>query len=113
MSPRQEKRELRKRILLARSSLYRLEVSQAVLALTDRLNEFGSGGVGSSTSLRGWLLNLFLRRIASRPVAKLLGLVGGILSFTQVLRLGSALVRSGRSSGRATVDAPVVERGSA
>src|SRR5690349_22975116 len=67
-----DERSLRKQLLVARSNLHRLEVRKEVLNIVDGLNLSSLGGNGGSGSLRSWLLDLFMRRVASAPVARLL-----------------------------------------
>ncbi|HEX7926543.1 MAG TPA: hypothetical protein VF678_03065, partial [bacterium] len=93
-----DERSLRKQLLVARSNLHRLEVRKEVLNIVDGLNLSSLGGNGGSGSLRSWLLDLFMRRVASAPVARLLGLLSGLVSFAQIVRIGTAITRKASSS---------------
>jgi hypothetical protein len=105
-----DERSLRKKLLVARSNLHRLEVRKELLTIADALNltHLGNRTAGSA-SFRSWLMDLLMRRVASAPVARILGLLSGLVSFAQVVRIGTAITRKA-SSQRSSEDQPVVER---
>lgn len=95
MSQVREARALRKKVLQARSDLHRLEIRGELRLMREALGLAGSGASGGAGfSLRGWLREVLLRRLAGRPVARLLGILAGMASFAQVLRLAGGLRRT-------------------
>jgi hypothetical protein len=110
MNTKRDERALRKKVLLARSTLHRLEIRKEWQSIGGALNLSGIGQkAGAPFSVRGWLFDQLLRRIASAPVARLLGLLSGIVSFAQVLRIGSEITRKAQAQ-RPTGDDVVVEK---
>ena len=105
-----DERSLRKKLLVARSNLHRLEVRKELLAIADTLNLSNLGNrTAGSASFRGWIVDLLMRRVASAPVAKILGLLSSLVSFAQIVRIGTAITRKATSQPPSE-DAPVVER---
>jgi hypothetical protein len=110
MSRRTEARALRKKLLLARSTLHRLEIRKDLLAIGNSWNL--GGGRREGFSLRNWLFDALVGRIASAPVARILGVLTGVISLAQVLRIGTAIAREAGAEHkeRTRNDDVVVER---
>jgi hypothetical protein len=98
-----EERALRKQVLQARSGLHRVEIRGELRLLKEALGLGGAGAAGESGfSLRGWLRETLLRRLVGGPAARLLGILAGIASFVQVLRIAAGL----RGGGTPQPDSP-------
>ncbi|MFI5401226.1 MAG: hypothetical protein ACHQZQ_09275 [SAR324 cluster bacterium] len=95
-----EELALRKKVLVAKSTLQRLEIRRDLQGIADSLGwvRTGAKAVGSF-SARAGLLGLALRRVAGSPVGQAVAFTSGLVLLSRVASLGLRLLRG---SGAAT-----------
>lgn len=109
MSKSIEEIALRKKVLLAKSTLHRLEMQRNAQGVAASLGWVRKGAkVVSSLSVQTGLLGLALRRVTGSPVGQAVALTSGLILLSKVARLGLQLIRpSGtRSAGQGAPKIP-------
>jgi hypothetical protein len=95
MSKSMEEMALRKKVLLAKSTLHRLEMQRNAQGIADSLGWVRTGAKAvSSLSVRAGLLGLALRRVTGSPVGQAVALTSGLILLSKVASLGLQLIRS-------------------
>jgi len=101
-----EELALRKQVLVAKSTLHRLEMQRAAQGIGESLGWVRTGAkVATSLSVRAGLLGLALRRVADNPVGQAVALTSGLILLSKVASLGLRLIR-GSAARPAAKDAP-------
>jgi hypothetical protein len=94
MNKTMEELALRKQVLVAKSTLQRLEIQRAAQGISDSLGWVRTGAKAvTALSVRTGLLGLALRRATNSPVGQAVALTSGLILLGKVASLALQLIR--------------------